>query len=158
MTFTWRKDNVLMPGQTAPALVLTNVTNTHTGNYSFTVTNDLGSVTGTFPLKVVVPPQCTFTPVPNGLQLGYPTLTGQVYTTEESTNLLTGWRAWPGSFVGNGLTNYFTVKLRHEVLSRAGRMIPSAFRNRNRPVCQGWFSPGISSNCALADRLLGKEW
>lgn len=109
MTFAWRKDTVLMAGQTAPALVLTNVTNTHSGNYSFTVTNDLGSVTGTFPLKVVVPPQCTLTPIPNGLQFGYPTLTGQVYTTEESTNLLTGWKAWPGSFVGNGLTNYFTV-------------------------------------------------
>ena len=109
LTFAWRKDTVLMAGQTAPTLVLVNVTNTHTGNYSFTVTNDLGGVTGAFPLKVLVPPQCTLTRLPNGLQLSYATLTGQVYTTEESTNLLTGWRAWPGAFVGNGLTNYFTV-------------------------------------------------
>lgn len=109
MGFAWRKDSVLISGQTAPALVLANVSNTHTGNYSFTVTNDLGSVTGTFALKVVVPPQCTLTRIPNGMQLGYPTLTGQVYTTEESTNLFTGWKAWPGSFVGNGLTNSFTV-------------------------------------------------
>ena len=109
MAFTWRKDNLLVSGQTAPALVLAAVTNTHTGNYTFTVTNDLGSVTGTFALRVVVPPQCTLTRIPDGMQLSYPTLTGQIYTTEESTNLLTGWTAWPGSFVGNGLTNFFTV-------------------------------------------------
>ena len=109
MAFTWRKDNVLMPGQTAPSLVLANVTNTHTGNYSFTVTNDLGNVSGTFALKVVVPPQCTLTRIPSGMQLGYPTLSGQIYTIEESSNLLTGWSSWPGSLVGNGLTNYFNV-------------------------------------------------
>ncbi len=109
MAFTWRKDNVLMPGQTAPSVVLANVTNTHTGNYAFTVTNDLGNVSGTFALKVVVPPQCTLTRIPNGMQLGYLTLSGQTYTIEQSTNLFTGWSSWPGSLVGNGLTNYFNV-------------------------------------------------
>lgn len=109
MAFTWRKDGTLIAGQTSPALVLANVTNTHTGNYSFTVTNDLGSATGTFALKVVVPPPCTLTRLPDGLQLSHPTLIGQIYTVEESTNLLTGWTAWPESFVGNGLTSFFNV-------------------------------------------------
>lgn len=106
--FTWRKDGTLLPGETGPALVLANVTNTHNGSYSFAVTNDLGSVTNAFALKVVVPPQCTLTLVPHGIQLGYPTVSGQIYTIEESTNLLTGWTPWPGSLVGNGLTNFFT--------------------------------------------------
>lgn len=109
LAFSWRKDNALMPGATAPALVLANVTNAHTGNYAFTATNDLGSVMGMFALKVLVPPRCGLTRIINGLQLSYLTLTGQVYTIEESTNLVTGWSSWPGSFVGNGATNYFNV-------------------------------------------------
>ncbi len=109
MAFTWRKDNVLMQGQSAPSVLLANVTNTHSGNYSFAVTNDLGGVSGNFALKVVVPPQCGLTRIPNGMQLSYPTIVGQTYTVEESTNLLSGWTAWPGSFVGNGLTNFFNV-------------------------------------------------
>ena len=110
MAFSWRKDNVLLPGATAPALVLANVTNTHTGDYAFTVTNDLGGVTGSFALKVLVPPACVLKRIPTGMQLGYPTLPGQTYTIEESTNPSTGWSSWPGSFVGNGLTNYFNVE------------------------------------------------
>ncbi len=109
LAFVWRKDNVPMLGQTAAALTLLNVTNTHSGNYSFTVTNDLGSVSSTFALKVVVPPRCRLTRISNTTQLSYPTLEGQIYTVEESTNLLSGWTAWPGSFLGNGLTNYFNV-------------------------------------------------
>lgn len=109
LAFTWRKDNTPMLGQTAPSLVLANVTNTHGGNYTFTATNDLGSVSGTFVLKVLTPPLCTLTRIANGLQLSFPTLANQVYTVEESTNLLSGWVAWPGSFVGNGLTNSFNV-------------------------------------------------
>ena len=109
MFFTWRKDNVLLPGKTSAALVLTNVNPTQNGSYAFTVTNDMGSATGTFVLKVVVPTQCRLTPIPNGLQLSYSTLVGQTYTTEESTNLRLGWTPWPGSFVGNGLTNYFNI-------------------------------------------------
>ena len=85
------------------------MTNTHSGNYSFAVTNDLAGVSGNFALKVVVPPQCGLTRIPNGMQLSYPTIVGQTYTVEESTNLLSGWTAWPGSFVGNGLTNFFNV-------------------------------------------------
>jgi len=109
LAFAWRKDNVLMPGQTAPSLILANVTNTHSGNYTFTATNDLGSVSGTFALKVVTPPRCVLTRIPSGMQLSFPTLAGQIYTVEESANLLSGWSPWPGSFVGNGLTNYFNV-------------------------------------------------
>ena len=107
LMFSWTKDNVLLVGQTAPSLVLTNVTTS--ANYSFTVTNDLGGVAGTFVLKVVVPTACTLARISNGMQLSYATRVGQIYTIEESTNLLSGWTAWPGSFVGDGLTNLFNV-------------------------------------------------
>ncbi len=110
LAFSWYKDNVLLPGATAPALVLANVTNTHTGTYTFTATNDLGGVSGSFVLKVLVPPACVLKRIPTGMQLGYPTLLGQTYTVEESSNPITGWSSWPGSFVGNGLTNYFNVE------------------------------------------------
>jgi hypothetical protein len=109
LAFLWRKDNVLLPGQTAPALVLDNVTNTHTGIYSFTVTNDVGTASGTFALKVVVAPQCLLTRITDGMQLSFATFAGQTYTIEQSTNVLRDWIPWPGSFVGNGLTNYFNV-------------------------------------------------
>ncbi len=109
MRFTWRKDNVVLDGETASFVLLPNVTIADSGSYSFSVTNDLGGVVATIALKVVVPPQCTLTRISNGMQLSYATLVGQTYTVEESTNLLTGWTAWPASFVGNGLTNYFNV-------------------------------------------------
>jgi len=109
MVFSWRKDGVLLPGQTSSSLVLSAVTSGQSGSYSFTVTNDMGSATGAFALKVVVPTLCKLAPVSFGLQLSYFTVVGQVYTVEECTNFLTGWISWPGSLVGNGLTNYFNV-------------------------------------------------
>jgi len=109
LVFSWRKDDTLISGQSQPSLLLANVTNTHSGNYAFTATNDLGNVSGTFSLKVVTAPHCTLALIANGLQLSFPTVEGQTYTVEQSTNLLTGWVAWPASFAGNGLTNYFNV-------------------------------------------------
>lgn len=109
LLFAWRKDNVPLAGQTAPALELANATTTHGGSYTFTATNDLGNVSGTFPVRIVVPPVCTLARIPTGLQLSLLTLTGQLYTVEESTNLTANWSAWPSSFVGNGLTNSFNV-------------------------------------------------
>lgn len=107
--FKWRKNGALMNGATAPALALFNVTTNDTASYAFTVTNDLGSVTGTFAVKVLVPTQCGLVRVAGGLQLSFSTLSGQNYTVEDCTNLAGYWTPWPGSFVGNGLINYFNV-------------------------------------------------
>jgi hypothetical protein len=107
--YSWRKNGVLLTNQTSPVLLLTGVVPSQSGDYTFTVTNDIGSVSGTFALKVVVPPWCALAPIPAGMQLSFPTLVNQLYTIEESTNLQTPWLAWPGGFVGNGLTNYFNV-------------------------------------------------
>lgn len=109
MTYAWRKNDVVMQGKTSSFLFFNSLVAADSGNYTFSVTNDLGNVTGTIALKVVVPPTCKLTAVGDEMQLSYATLVGQTYTIEESTNLLTGWVAWPGSFVGNGLTNSFNV-------------------------------------------------
>ena len=107
--FKWRKNGVVLTGATAPALALFNVTTNDTAGYAFTVTNDLGGVSGTFAVKVLVPAQCRLAPIAGGFQLGFATLVGQTYTIEDCTNLTGYWTPWPGSFVGNGLTNYFNV-------------------------------------------------
>jgi len=109
MVFSWTKNGVPLAGQNSASLLLTDLTPDQAGDYAFTVTNDMGSVTGTFTLKVLVPPSLKLMPVPTSLQLSFPSLTGQTYTVEESENLLGGWVPWPGAFVGNGLTNYFNV-------------------------------------------------
>ena len=107
--FKWRKNGALMNGATVPALALFNVTTNDSASYAFTVTNDLGSASGTFAVKVLVPTQCTLAGVAGGLQLSFATLVGQTYTIEDCTNLAGYWTPWPGSFVGNGLINYFNV-------------------------------------------------
>lgn len=98
-----------MNGATLPALALFNVNTNDTASYAFTVTNDLGTASGTFAMKVLVPAQCGLAIVSSGLQLSFATLVGQTYTIEDCTNLAGTWTPWPGSFVGNGLINYFNV-------------------------------------------------
>ena len=111
LLFAWRRDGALLPDQIGAALLLLDVTNYSTGSYSFTVTNDLGGVSGTFALKVVTPVWCQLSPMPAGFLLSFATLSGQDYTVEEKASLLDPWVTWPGSFVGNGLTNYLNVPM-----------------------------------------------
>jgi hypothetical protein len=109
LVFKWWRNGVLLSGQTSANLLLNAGTNTGLGEYSFTATNDLGSVSGAFALKTVVPPTLTLVPISNGLQIQFHALAGQQYTLEETTDLRAGWTAWPGAFVGNGMTNLFNV-------------------------------------------------
>jgi hypothetical protein len=107
--YVWRKNGVLLTNQNTATLYLGAVSSEQSGDYTFTVTNDLGSVSGTFALKVVIPPQVTLAPIGSGFQLRFLALSGQIYTIEETTNFPGPWTSWPGGFVGNGLTNYFNV-------------------------------------------------
>ena len=111
MVFTWTKNGVPIAGQNSAVLLLSDLTPSQSGEYAFTVTNDLGSVTGTFSLKVIAPPWLKLAPIPTGLQLSFPTQVGQTYTVEETSDLLAAWWPWPGSLVGNGLTNAFNLPL-----------------------------------------------
>ena len=109
LMFAWFKDGVPMAGQNSSSLFLPVLNTGNSGSYSFTVTNDLGSVSGAFAVKVVTPVTCTLTLLPGWVQLGFPTASGDFYTVEEAAGLLGTWTTWPGALVGNGLTNYFNV-------------------------------------------------
>ena len=110
MKYAWKKNGTNIVGATAFGLSWPSVVTNDTGNYTVTVTNDLGGLEATWPLHVIVPPGCDLTSGTNGLTLSVPTVAGFLYTVEETTNLLNGWTPWPGSVVGNGLTNFFTLE------------------------------------------------
>lgn len=105
--FQWSKEGEPLPGATASSLLLAAVVPADTGDYSFSATNDLGGVSGTFGVRVVVPTTCRLRRAAGGVQLSFGTVSGQIYTVEESGAVPGGWVAWPGSLIGNGLTNYF---------------------------------------------------
>ena len=65
-------------------------------------TNDLGNLTATLPLRVVIPPQCDLAQIPTGFRLTWGSVTGQLYTVEEATALTGPWLAWTNSIMGDG--------------------------------------------------------
>ena len=106
MLFTWRKDGGVISGATLSSLVLGSVASTQSGNYTFSVTNDVGGpVSATFPVKVVVVPRSILSLNSNALQLSFLTATGQLYTIEEATNVTGPWASSTNPFSGNGQTN-----------------------------------------------------
>ncbi len=109
LSFQWQWNGADILNATNTTFSLTSVTASQAGSYACVVTNLAGSATGTGSLTVVAPP--TLTLLPEGMQLSFPTLIGQIYTIEESTNLLSGWIPWSGAvpIVGNGLTNTFNL-------------------------------------------------
>ena len=102
MKYSWRKDNVAITNLTIPVLQLTNVTTAQSGNYSLTVTNDLGTLTVTLPVHVVVPPICTISSSPENLNLIFPTVTNLRYTIQHAPSLTGPWSEWVAPFFGNG--------------------------------------------------------
>ncbi|MBI1177303.1 hypothetical protein GC207_07675 [bacterium] len=112
MSYSWSKDNAPMPEQTGASLAIADVMDTDSGQYQFEVINDLGRASGTFSVRVLVPPHGVLTQGPEGIQLSFPTSNGLIYSIEESTNLLNGWIPLRTSFVGDGFMNAFTVENR----------------------------------------------
>src|SRR5262249_3495872 len=72
LQFWWQKNQTLLPGIKSPALLLANVTMTDSADYALSVSNDLGALTVTLPLRVVIPPQCNLSLSSAGLQLTWP--------------------------------------------------------------------------------------
>ena len=102
MKFSWRKDNAALTNVSIPFLQLTNVTTAQTGNYSLTVTNDLGVLTVTLPVHVVVPFQCAVNPGAGSLSCTFPTMASFRYTIQSATNLAGPWTQWAAPFTGTG--------------------------------------------------------
>jgi len=107
--FTWTKNGEPIAGEHSATLSVSGLTAGQSADYSFIVTNDLGSVTGKFTVKALEQPWCLLLPIEAGLQLSFPTRIGQNYIVEEATGLQSAWSPWPGSLVGNGHTNAFNV-------------------------------------------------
>ena len=107
MKYSWRKDGVTISNGQVPSLLLTNVAPSQSGSYALSVTNDLGNLTVTLPIHVVVPPQCSAVASADGLTFSFPTTTGLSYTIEQADTVTGPWLPWTGAFSGSG-QNYFT--------------------------------------------------
>ena len=101
LRFSWKKNTTPLPGVNAPGIFFPSTTNTDTANYVVTVTNDLGSLSATQTLHVLIAPACALTSVSNWLQLSFPTVSGQRYTVEESSAVNGPWQPWPNFNFGN---------------------------------------------------------
>jgi hypothetical protein len=102
LRFSWQKDTTLLPGMTAPALFFPSAAVADSANYVVTVTNDLGSLTNTLPLRVVIPTRCSLAQASNSVQLSFPTVIGQRYTVEQAGAVAGPWQPWPGFYEGDG--------------------------------------------------------
>jgi hypothetical protein len=102
MAMSWSKNGTPQTGQKSAFLQFTNVTSSDSGDYTLSVTNDLGSLTATYSLRVVVPPRCTLTTSNNTMNLSWPTIAGQTYIIEEASDLSGPWWPWTNLFAGDG--------------------------------------------------------
>jgi hypothetical protein len=107
MKYGWRKDGVTITNSHASWLLLTNVAPSQSGNYALSITNDLGNLTVTLPLHVVVAPQCSAVTSADGLTFSFPTATSLRYTIEQADTVTGPWLPWTNAFFGTG-QNYFT--------------------------------------------------
>ncbi len=102
--FSWRKNEISIAGATSPALFFPSVVPADSANYVLTVTNDLGVLSTTLPLRVVIPPTCSLISTANGLQMSCATIPGQRYTLQEANSVSGPWLPRTNSFAGDGTT------------------------------------------------------
>ena len=104
LQYSWRKNASLIPGAQSSFLPLTNLAVADSGDYSLTVTNDLGTLVVTIPVRVVIPPSCSIDWTAKDLRLSFPTMASNRYTIEHTTSLPGPWLPWAPPFVGDGQT------------------------------------------------------
>jgi hypothetical protein len=102
MQFSWKKNQVVIPGSNSSSLSFAKVATTDTADYVVTAVNDLGTLNVTLPLHVVIPPLCSIFRNAGGIRFSWPTATGQVYTIQSASSLNGPWMLWTNSFTGNG--------------------------------------------------------
>ncbi|TAL06025.1 MAG: hypothetical protein EPO07_02560 [Verrucomicrobia bacterium] len=102
LRFSWKKGTNLLAGCTTSSIFFPSTALADTADYVVTVTNDLGSLSATLPLHVVVPTISSLIRVSNYLQLTFPTVSGQRYTVEEATSVLGPWQPWSNFYFGDG--------------------------------------------------------
>ena len=108
--FAWARNSTPITNSNFPNLSLFKVSPIETGNYSVTITNDLGSVTAVIPLHVVTPPNLVLAgSASNALLITLPTQQGFRYFIEEAMDVCGPWQLWTNAFIGDG--NTLTVPL-----------------------------------------------
>jgi hypothetical protein len=103
-TYQWQRNGTNLAGATNASLTITALTNT-AGNYSVTVSNDLGSVTSSATLEVsgIAPVQITAPLVTNGqFQFGFGTVSNFSYTVQSEDDPTTGGWTTLSNFTGTG--------------------------------------------------------
>ena len=112
----WRKDGKLLANSNSASLHLVNVTPADSGGYLVAITNDLGGLETTLPLRVVIPTRPQLRSVPGGISLGFPTFLGQRYTLEEADSITGPWLQRFTPIIGDGsafMTNFPAAGLRY---------------------------------------------
>ena len=102
LQFAWSKLGAPLSGQTNAFLFLSNVVVSAEGSYTVAVTNDLGGLTATLPLRVLVPTVSTLSRSATGFEMSFPTATGQIYTVMQAPSLNGPWVPWFGAIPGDG--------------------------------------------------------
>jgi len=105
LKFFWKKNQIPIPGETNATLFFPAVVMNDSAEYSLTVSNDLGNLTATIPLHVVIATTCNLSLAPSGMRFSWSTVPGQLYTVEEAPALAGPWVPWTNSVAGDGLTN-----------------------------------------------------
>lgn len=100
--FSWRKNETPIAGATMAAMFFPRVSPADSADYVLTVTNDLGTLTATLPLRVVIAPACTLISTSNGIRVSCATVSGQRYTLEEAKTPSGPWLPQTNSYGGDG--------------------------------------------------------
>jgi hypothetical protein len=100
--YTWQKDTNAMPGLKASSLFFPSASTNDTANYILSVTNDVGFLSATYPLKVLLSTTCSLTSATDWMSLNFGTVQGQTYFIEQASAVTGPWQAWPNFFPGDG--------------------------------------------------------
>jgi len=109
LRFLWRKDGIVLASVSGASLHMTQVSPTNSGTYLVSITNDLGGVEASLPLRVITPGRCELTVSNGAVAFSFSTVAGQRYTIEQAQQITGPWTANSPSWSGDGstvLTNF----------------------------------------------------
>jgi hypothetical protein len=104
LRFRWHKDGVALTAFTGSTLHMAQVSSTNSGNYVVAITNDIGGLEATLPLRVITPSQCSLRAANGAVAMNFITVVGQLYTIEQAPDITGPWVAAAPPWNGDGST------------------------------------------------------
>jgi hypothetical protein len=104
LRFLWRKDGIVLASFSSPSLHMPQVSPTNSGTYLVSITNDLGGVEASLPLRVITPGRCELTVANGAVAFSFNTIAGQRYTIEQAPQITGPWTASSLPWSGDGST------------------------------------------------------